>query len=110
MRVQVLVKPKIGAWGLNWQHCHRDVLPLAFPTAQYYQAVASVVAVRSDQPVTVDLITTEGQSRVLTPASAKSAQADAMFDQLIARANAALTVGAAKYAPKTVEVPAWMTN
>ncbi len=40
----------------------------------------------------------------------KSAQADAMFDQLITHMNAALTVERSKYAPKTVEVPTWMTN
>ena len=62
------------------------------------------------QPVTVDLITTEGQSRVLDNLQRKSAQADAMFDQLITHMNAALTVERSKYAPKTVEVPTWMTN
>ena len=38
--VRVLVtKPKIGAWGLNWQHCHRMTFFPSHSYEQYYQAV-----------------------------------------------------------------------
>ena len=36
---KLVIKPKIGAWGLNWQHCHNTIF---FPThsyEQFYQAI-----------------------------------------------------------------------
>jgi hypothetical protein len=109
--VRVLVtKPKIGAWGLNWQHCHRMTFFPSHSYEQYYQAVRRSWRFGQTQPVTVDLITTEGQSRVLDNLQRKAAQADAMFDSLITHMNAALAVERTKYSPTPVEVPTWLTN
>ena len=109
--IRVLVtKPKIGAWGLNWQHCHRMTFFPSHSYEQYYQAVRRSWRFGQTQPVTVDLITTEGQSRVLDNLQRKSAQADVMFDALIEHMNAALAVERSKYTPTPVEIPAWLTT
>ena len=109
--VRVLVtKPKIGAWGLNWQHCHRMTFFPSHSYEQYYQAVRRSWRFGQTQPVTVDLITTEGQARVLDNLQRKAAQADAMFDALIEHMNAALAVERSKYTPTPVEIPVWLTT
>lgn len=109
--VRVLVtKPKIGAWGLNWQHCHRMTFFPSHSYEQYYQAVRRSWRFGQTQPVTVDLITTEGQARVLDNLQRKAAQADRMFDHLIDHMNAALSVERSKYTPTPVEIPSWLTN
>ena len=109
--VRVLVtKPKIGAWGLNWQHCHRMTFFPSHSYEQYYQAVRRSWRFGQTRPVTVDLITTEGQARVLDNLQRKAAQADAMFDALIEHMNAALAVERSKYTPTPVEIPVWLTT
>jgi len=106
-QIRVLVtKPVIGAWGLNWQHCHRMTY---FPThsyEQYYQAVRRCWRFGQTHPVTVDLITTEGGARVLANLQRKAARADAMFDALIAHMRDALTVTPHRY-DTPLEMPTW---
>jgi len=106
-QVPVLVtKPSIGAWGLNWQHAHRMTY---FPThsfEQHYQAVRRMWRFGQTEPVTVDVITTEGGRNVLANLQRKAAAADAMFTALVAHMNDAQTVDRATY-DTPVEVPAW---
>jgi SNF2 family DNA or RNA helicase len=36
----LVIKPKIGAWGLNWQHCaHVVTFAVTHSYEQYYQSV-----------------------------------------------------------------------
>ena len=106
--VRVLVtKPSIGAWGLNWQHCHRMTY---FPThsyEQYYQAVRRSWRFGQTRPVEVDLITTEGGRNVLANLHRKAAQADEMFSELVRHMNEATSVDPYVYDQK-IEVPSWL--
>lgn len=108
--IRVLVtKPSIGAWGLNWQHCHRMTY---FPThsyEQYYQAIRRSWRFRQQHPVTVDLITTEGGQNVLANLHRKAAQADEMFSELVRHMNAAAAVEPYVY-DQRIEVPAWLAS
>jgi hypothetical protein len=55
--VRVLViKPKIGAFGLNWQHCNHVVTFATHSYEQYYQAVRRCWRFGQDKPVKVDII------------------------------------------------------
>lgn len=105
----LVTKPSIGAWGLNWQHCHRMTY---FPThsyEQWYQAIRRCWRFGQTRPVVVDVITTEGGRNVLANLERKAAQADAMFTALVAHMNDALTVTGATY-DTPVEVPAWLAS
>lgn len=76
--IRVLVtKPSIAGWGLNWQ------------------------------PVTVDIVTTEGGARALANLQRKAAQADLMFDALVEHMRGAVTIRRATDYDTPVEVPAW---
>ena len=107
--IRVLVtKPSIGAWGLNWQHCHRMSY---FPThsyEQFYQAVRRCWRFGQENPVTVDVITTKGGEAVLANLNRKAEAADAMFDALIAHMSDALRIGRGRNFELPVEVPAWL--
>jgi hypothetical protein len=90
--IRVLVtKPSIGAWGLNWQHCdHLTYFP-SHSYEQYYQAVRRCWRFGQTNPVTVDIITTEGGKNALTNLQRKSDQANNMFTRLVDHMNDAQT-------------------
>jgi len=74
---------------------------------QAYQAVRRCWRYGQAQPVTVDIVTTEGGARALANIRRKAAAADAMFDALVAHMNDALHIDRATGYDKTVEVPPW---
>jgi superfamily II DNA or RNA helicase len=110
-KVRVLItKPKIGAWGLNLQHCAHVVY---FPThsfEQYYQAVRRCWRFGQKQAVRVDIVTTEGERGVMQNLQRKAAQADEMFSRLVSEMNAALSIDRAQAATNKLEVPAWLCS
>lgn len=106
--IRVLVtKPAIGAWGLNWQHCHRMTYFPSHSYEQEYQAVRRSWRFGQKHPVVVDLITTEGGRNVLANLERKAAQADRMFDSLTAHMRDALSIRRSDPYDQTVEVPTW---
>jgi hypothetical protein len=106
--IRVLVtKPKIGAWGLNWQHCHRMTYFPDYSYEAHYQAVRRCWRFGQTQPVTVDIITTPGGANALAGLRRKAAQADAMFTALTAHMNDALNVSRSTVYDQDVEVPPW---
>ena len=108
--IRVLVtKPSIGAWGLNWQHCHRMTYFPSHSYEQYYQAVRRCWRFGQQHPVTVDVITTTGGRQVLANLQRKAAQADAMFTALVAHMNQAQAVTRRAF-DQDVEVPAWLAS
>lgn len=109
--IRVLVtKPKIGAWGLNWQHCHRMTFFPSHSYEQYYQAVRRSWRFGQKRPVLVDIVTTEGGATALKSLERKAAQADRMFSRLVAHMQDALSVRRADPFDVPVEVPAWLAS
>lgn len=105
--IRVLVtKPKIGAWGLNWQHSHRMTYFPSHSYESYYQAVRRMWRFGQQHPVVVDAITTPGGARILRNLRRKSDQADAMFAALVAHMNNALAVATNIY-DREMELPPW---
>jgi hypothetical protein len=104
-----VTKPSIGAWGLNWQHCHRMTFFPSHSYEQYYQAVRRAWRFGQTEPVIVDLVTTAGGSRTLANMQRKSEQADEMFAQLIRHMDAATTIARADNHTNDMETPAWLS-
>ena len=108
-RVRVLVtKPKIGAWGLNWQHCSHMTFFPSHSFEQYYQSVRRCWRFGQQSAVTVDVIATEGQSDVLANLRRKAASADLMFSHLVANMADAMGVEKVLQFTKKEEVPSWL--
>lgn len=107
--IRVLVtKPAIGAWGLNWQHCHRMTYFPSHSYEQWYQAIRRSLRFGQKHDVEVDVITTEGGSRVLANLQHKAEQADRMFDALVAHMNNARSIDPHVNYNNRLELPSWI--
>ena len=104
----LITKPKIGAWGLNWQHCHHVVFFPSHSYEQYYQAVRRCWRFGQQCPVTVDIVSTEGEVEVQESLQRKSDAAAAMFTSLVGHMNDALSIDRTRSYNKPMEVPQWL--
>lgn len=104
----LITKPSIGAWGLNYQHCNHVTFFPSHSFEQYYQGVRRCWRFGQKRPVTVDIITTDGERGVLSNLQRKAEQADRMFSNLVAEMNAALAIERASKFIKPMEVPSWL--
>ena len=104
----LVIKPKIGAWGLNWQHCNHVVTFPSHSYEQYYQSVRRCWRFGQKLPVTLDVVATEGEIRVLGNMRKKAEKADAMFASLIREMNDAMRVEREDVYVNPVEVPSWL--
>lgn len=109
--LKVLVtKPKIGCFGLNWQHCHNVVTFPSHSWEQYYQAVRRCLRFGQKNDVVVNIITTEGEIGVLRNLQRKAASADDMFEMLTAHANDALRLETSNTFDHEEEMPSWLSS
>jgi hypothetical protein len=104
----LVIKDKIGAWGLNWQHCAHVVRFPSHSFESYYQAVRRCWRFGQKNPVTVDIVSTEGQRGIRENMTRKATQADRMFSLLVQNMNAAMRIDSAVDYSKAVEVPLWV--
>ena len=107
LRVMV-TKPKIGAFGLNWQHCSHMTFFPSHSFEQYYQGVRRCWRFGQEKSVTVDVVTTEGESGVMKNLQRKADQADAMFTVLVSEMNRALKIERKHNRKTKMEVPSWL--
>lgn len=108
--VKLVIKPKIGAWGLNWQHCAHTTM---FPSHSFeakYQAVRRFWRFGQKRPVVVDTVTTEGGQGILENQQRKSRSADAMFEELVANMNDVLRLARSTDHESVPEVPSWLSS
>jgi hypothetical protein len=107
--VRVLVtKPTIGGFGLNLQHCAHETFFPSHSYEQYYQAVRRCYRFGQKSPVTVDMITTEGQNNVLQNLQAKAGKADQMFDHLVGLMRNELVIEKRKAFTAPMTLPEWL--
>lgn len=104
----LIIKPKIGAWGLNWQHCAHVVTFASHSYEQYYQSIRRCWRFGQQRPVQVDVIATEGEARVLGNMRAKAKRADLMFEELVQQMNDALRIERTNEYTTTPKVPQWL--
>ena len=106
----LVIKPKIGAWGLNWQHCNHIVSFATHSYEQQYQSIRRCWRFGQKRPVQHDVIATEGEARVLANVRRKADQASKMFSALIREMNGAMKVERPNIFTKQQEVPGWLLN
>ena len=104
----LVTKHKIGAWGLNFQHCaHQVCFPLN-SFEQYYQGIRRSYRFGQKSAVTIDVIGTDGSLNVLKNLERKQLQAERMFTNLVNQMNDALTVKNITKFNHTQEIPSWL--
>lgn len=107
----LVTKPKIGAWGLNLQRCAHVTFFPSHSYEQFYQGVRRCWRFGQERDVTVDIVATDGESRVVASLQDKAERADRMFDALMTHMSDALRIERPEYegdATQTPEVPAWL--
>lgn len=79
----LVTKPKIAGFGLNWQHCAHMAMFPSHSFEQYYQSTRRCWRFGQTKPVTVDLVSTEGESNVMENLTRKAEAASKMFDMIV---------------------------
>lgn len=107
--IRVLVtKPKIGAWGLNFQHCNHVTYFPSHSYEQYYQCVRRCWRFGQERPVTVDVVLTEGERRVMQNLTRKARAAEQMFENLVGEMSKATGINRVNPYTKKERIPAWL--
>ena len=104
----MVTKGKIGAWGLNLQHCAHSV---SFPThsfEEYYQSIRRFYRFGQTREVVSDIVTTEGEKSVLANLQRKARAADKMFSDLTTHMNDAMGIDRTMTFTQTLEAPSWL--
>lgn len=104
---RIITKPKITAFGLNWQHCDHTVLFPTFSYEQYYQSIRRFWRFGQQNPVTVDLVYSDGQKRVIDSLLAKTEKANELFDKLNSSLNSSYH-NSVKDFDQTVTLPTFL--
>jgi hypothetical protein len=104
----IVTKPKIGAFGLNWQHCaHMTFFP-SHSYEAYYQAVRRSWRYGQERPVVVDIVTTKGGHDIMENLHRKAVQCDRMFSSLTEHMTNALAITERRAFTVQEEVPSWL--
>jgi len=105
---RLIIKPKIGAWGLNWQHCHNVTMFPSHSFEQYYQAVRRCYRFGQTKDVTVNIIASEGERGVVKNLHRKQEQSKKMFRELCKHMNDAMHIVTQDYFPEKEKLPTWL--
>lgn len=105
----LVTKPKIGAFGMNYQHCGHQTFFPSHSFEQWYQCIRRSLRFGRVGAVRVDVVATEGEEGVTDNLHAKQLKADEMFAQLVRYMNNAQKVTMIDKHTNKMEVPSWLS-
>lgn len=85
---RIITKAKMTGMGLNWQHCNHSVFFPTWSYEQYYQAIRRFWRFGQKNNVTIDMVISDGQSRVLRTLEEKTKKAKELHQNLTNAVNA----------------------
>ncbi len=88
---RIITKAKMTSFGLNWQHCNHAVFFPTWSYEQYYQAIRRFWRFGQTKDVTIDLVVSDGQTRVLESIQQKTQKAIQLHQQLTENVNKSFT-------------------
>jgi hypothetical protein len=103
---RLITKPKITAFGLNWQHCHKTVYFPTFSYEQYYQAIRRFYRFGQQHDVDVHLVYSNGQMKVIESVMEKAAKADGLYHKLNTTTNQR-SINTSKNFQHQIQLPSW---
>lgn len=85
-KVRVLItKPGMFGFGMNWQHCHRQIfLGIGDSYEQYYQAIRRCWRLGQKNAVSVDIIVSDAEGEIAANVREKESKASTMAESVIA--------------------------
>jgi hypothetical protein len=84
---RIITKAKITGMGLNWQHCNHSVFFPTWSYEQYYQAIRRFWRFGQKKDVTIDMVISDGQTRVLDALEQKTKKAIELHKSLTENVN-----------------------
>jgi superfamily II DNA or RNA helicase len=84
---RIITKAKMTGQGLNWQHCNHSVFFPTYSYEQYYQAIRRFWRFGQKNDVTIDMVTSAGQKRVLEALQQKTEKAIQLYENLVKNVN-----------------------
>lgn len=106
---KLITKPKMTAFGLNWQHCNHTVYFPTFSYEQYYQSIRRFWRFGQTREVIVDLVFSDGQKRVMDSLLAKTEKANELFSKLNTNINQNFEIKKSPF-NKSIELPKFLTS
>ena len=84
---RLITKAKMTSMGLNWQHCNHSVFFPTWSYEQYYQAIRRFWRFGQKKDVTIDVVVSDGQTRVLEALQQKTEKAISLHESLTKNVN-----------------------
>ena len=84
---RLITKAKMTSLGLNWQHCNHSVFFPTWSYEQYYQAIRRFWRFGQKNDVTIDMVLSDGQTRVVQALEQKTEKAIELYQNLINNVN-----------------------
>ena len=84
---RLITKAKMTGMGLNWQHCNHSVFFPTYSYEQYYQAIRRFWRFGQENKVTIDMVISDGQTRVLQALEQKTQKAIELHKNLTENVN-----------------------
>jgi len=84
---RLITKAKMTGMGLNWQHCNHSVFFPTYSYEQYYQAIRRFWRFGQKDNVTIDMVISDGQTRVLEALEQKTQKAIELHKNLTQNVN-----------------------
>ena len=88
---RIITKAKMTGMGLNWQHCNHSVFFPTYSYEQYYQAVRRFWRFGQKNDVTIDMVISEGQTRVMEALQQKTKKSIELYENLVMNTNRTFT-------------------
>lgn len=84
---RLITKAKMTGMGLNWQHCNHTVFFPTWSYEQYYQAIRRFWRFGQKSEVTVEMVVSDGQTRVIETLTQKTKKAIELHKNLTDNVN-----------------------
>ena len=88
---RIITKAKMTGMGLNWQHCNHSVFFPTYSYEQYYQAIRRFWRFGQTSEVTIDVVISDGQTRVIQALEEKTDKAIKLHENLTKNVNKEFT-------------------
>jgi hypothetical protein len=104
---KLITKPKITAFGLNWQHCNHTTYFPTWSYEQWYQAVRRFWRFGQQNTVVADRVFSDGQKRVIDSLNVKMQKADELFTKLNTNINQKFEIKKSEF-DKPIVLPSFL--
>lgn len=84
---RIITKAKMTGMGLNWQHCNHSVFFPTWSYEQYYQAIRRFWRFGQTKDVVIDMVVSDGQTRVIEALQQKTIKAIELYENLTKAVN-----------------------